>query len=126
VIGAAPFLPPIDEWQSGLLPYPLLLASQVLILGVMTTVCLQFSRGRGYVVRPHGFLATPLWIAGWIYAVAMLVRYATLRRDAIPVVFHIVLAGFLLVVARHHRHARSGRTRPNPTNPRNPTNPSNP
>lgn len=106
--GLAPFLPPMDEWQSGLLPYPLLLASQMLILGVLATVCVQFTRGRGYFVRPHPWLATPLWIVGWTYAIGMLVRYALLRRDAIPVVFHIVLASFLLVVADHHRRTRSG------------------
>ena len=49
------------------------------------------------------WLATPLWIVGWIYAIGMVVRYALLRRDLIPVVFHIVLASFLLVVAHHHR-----------------------
>ena len=107
VAGLAPFLPPIDEWQSGLLPYPLLLASQILILGVLATVCAQFSRGSGYFVRHQVWLATPLWIVGWIYAAGMVVRYALLRRDAIPVVFHIVLATFLLVLADHHRRARS-------------------
>ena len=105
VNGLAPFLPPVDEWQSGLLPYPLLLASQIVILGVLATVCVQFSRGKGYVVRPHAWLATPLWIVGWVYAAGMFVRYALLRRDVIPVVFHIVLAGFLLVVAHHHRRS---------------------
>jgi hypothetical protein len=104
----APFLPPMDEWQSGLLPYPLLLASQILILGLLATICMQFSRGSGCFVRHHGWLATPLWIVGWIYLAGMLVRYALLRRDAIPVVFHIVLAAFLLVVADHHRRSRSG------------------
>ena len=64
VSSLAPFLPPMDEWQSGLLPYPLLLASQLLIIGVLATVCVQFSRGRGYFVRHHMWLATPLWIAG--------------------------------------------------------------
>lgn len=108
VTGAAPFLPPMDEWQSGLLPYPLLLASQILILGLLATVCMQFSRGSGYFVHRRGWLATPLWIVGWIYLVGMIVRYALLRRDAIPVVFHIVLAAFLLVVAQHHRSSRSG------------------
>jgi hypothetical protein len=103
VAGIASFLPPMDEWQSGLLPYPLLLASQIVILLVLSTVCVQFSRGKGYFVRPQPWLATPLWILGWIYAVGMIVRYALLRRDAIPVVFHIVLASFLLVVASHHR-----------------------
>lgn len=107
VAGIAPFLPPLDEWQSGLLPYPVLLASQILILALLITVCVQFSRGRGYFVRRHRWLATPLWIVGWIYAIGMVVRYALLRRDGIPVVFHIVLASFLLVVAHHHRQSRS-------------------
>jgi uncharacterized protein len=103
VEGLAPFLPPMDDWQSGLLPYPMLLASQVLILWLFGAVCVQFSRGSGYFFVKHSWLATPLWIAGWIYAGGMLGRYAILRRDAIPVVFHIVLASFLLVVAWHHR-----------------------
>jgi hypothetical protein len=108
VSGLAPFLPPMDDWQSGLLPYPLLLASQVLIFGVLATVCVQFSHGNGYFVRPHKWLGTPLWILGWIYAVGMIVRYGLLRRDLIPVVFHVVLASFLLLVARHQRGLRSG------------------
>ncbi len=106
VAGLAPFLPPMDDWQSGLLPYPVLLASQILILGVLSAVCVQFTRGRGYFVRHHGWLATPLWIVGWIYAVGMVVRYALLRKDVIPVAFHFVLASFLLAVAHHHRARR--------------------
>jgi hypothetical protein len=108
VMGQAPFLPPMDEWQSGLLPYPLLLGSQIVILALFMTVCVQFSRGTGYFVRPRKWLAAPLWMIGWGYAVGMVVRYALLRRDLIPVFFHIVLASFLLVVAHHHRRLRSG------------------
>ena len=108
VAGVAPFLPPMDEWQSGLLPYPLLLASQILILAVLGAVCLQFTRGTGYFVKRRTWLGTSLWIAGWLYALAMIVRYVVLRRDAIPVVFHVVLASFLLVLAYHHRRLRSG------------------
>jgi hypothetical protein len=74
-------------------------------------VCLQFSRGEGYFVQPRRWLATPLWAVGWIYAVGMVVRYAALRRDLIPVVFHMVLAGFLLTVAQYHRSRWSGRRR---------------
>lgn len=103
VAGVAPFLPPMDEWQSGLLPYPLLLASQIVILAILATVCVQFSRHRGFFVRRNAWLATPLWIVGWIYAIGMVGRYALLRRDIIPVIFHIVLAGFLLIVAQYHR-----------------------
>ena len=103
VVGVAPFLPPMDEWQSGLLPYPLLLGSQVVILAVFGAICVQVSRGRGYFVRPHRWLATPVWAFGWIYAGAMVVRYALLRTDVIPVVFHIVLASFLIVLGRRQR-----------------------
>jgi hypothetical protein len=106
--GLAPFLPPMDDWQSGLLPYPLLLASQIVILGLLAMVCVQFSRGKGYLVRRRPWLATPLWTIGWIYALGMVVRYSLLRRDAIPVLFHLVLASFLLLVAHHHRSERSG------------------
>jgi hypothetical protein len=101
--GMAPFLPPMDAWQSGLLPYPVLLASQLVILGVFGFVCVQFSRGRGYFVEPRRWLATPLWIVGWVYGVSMVVRYAVLRTDIIPVVFHFVVAAFLLTVAHVHR-----------------------
>jgi hypothetical protein len=114
-IGIAPVLPPMEQWQSGLLPYPALVAAQAAILAVLGTVCLQFSRGRGYFVRRRGWLGTPLWIAGWVYALSMAVRYAvwmTVRPDQrwtgdlIPVAFHIVLASFLLVVSDYHRQRR--------------------
>ena len=111
-IGIAPFLPPMDQWQSGLLPYPALVSAQVAILAVLGTVSIQFSRGRGYFVRRRRWLGTPLWIVGWMYACSMVVRYAvwmTMRPDQrwtgdlIPVAFHIVLASFLLVLSDHHR-----------------------
>jgi uncharacterized protein len=107
VAGMAPLLPPMDEWQSGLLPYPMLFASQIVVLAILALVCVQFTRGEGYFVGRHAWLSMPLWIVGWIYALGMVVRYVLLRRDAIPVTFHIVLASFLLVVANHHRRARS-------------------
>ena len=104
--GLAPLLPPMDDWQSGLLPYPLLLASQIAILGLLGVVCAQFSRGQGFFVRRREWMATPLWTVGWIYALGTILRYGLLRRDVIPVVFHIVLASFLLLVAHHHRSQR--------------------
>ena len=111
-VDAAPFLPPMEQWQSGLLPYPVLLASQLLLIAGLGTICRQFSRGVGYFVEPRPWLGTPLWIAGLIYAGAMVVRYVVWMTihpeerwtgDLIPVVFHIVLASFLLVVADRHR-----------------------
>jgi uncharacterized protein len=115
VLEVAPWLPPMDEWQSGLLPYPVLLFTQVIILVVLATVSAQFSRRRGYLVRHNRRLGGALWVAGWVYACSMVVRYVvtmSLRPekrwtgDLIPIVFHLVLASFLLTVAGHHR--RSG------------------
>ena len=111
-LDAAPFLPPMDEWQSGLLPYPVLLAAQCVLLTGLGTICVQFSRGRGYFVRARNWLGTPLWVAGWIYAASMAARYAVWMAirpeerwtgDLIPIVFHVVLASFLIIVADHHR-----------------------
>jgi uncharacterized protein len=110
--GRASLLPPMEQWESGLLPYRVLLISQIAILVVFSAICVQFTRGRGYFVRPRKWLATPLWILGWIYSSAMVLRYAVWMMirpdqrwtgDLIPVIFHLVLAGFLLTVARHHR-----------------------
>jgi hypothetical protein len=110
----APFLPPMQSWYSGLLSYKPLLASQVVIIVVFTRVCLDLSRGAGFFARPRWALAGPLWVFGWVYAAAMVTRYVITmallpeRRwigGTIPIVFHFVLAAFLLVLADHHRRA---------------------
>lgn len=46
------FLPPMEEWFSGLIPYAALLFVQFLILGVLAIVCLQFYRNEGRDARP--------------------------------------------------------------------------
>src|SRR5436309_7806663 len=49
------FLPPSPEWYSGLLPYPLLLPAQLVILIWMTRVntSIMFRRGFFTAPRPH-------------------------------------------------------------------------
>jgi hypothetical protein len=46
------WLPPMDQWQSGLLRYPVLVPGQVLVLSVMLWICADFSRGQGRFVQP--------------------------------------------------------------------------
>lgn len=111
VLGWAPFLPPMEEWFSGALAYPPLLASQVVILILYTKICLDFTRGRGYFVMPRRRLGVGLLWFGSIYLTAMILRYV-LRMSlypgerwlggAIPIVFHWVLAAFLLTVGQYH------------------------
>ncbi len=45
------WLPLMEAWMSGLLGYPYLLLSQVVIIVVYAKVCIDFSRGRGWAER---------------------------------------------------------------------------
>src|SRR5687768_14355962 len=47
------WLPPSEEWASGAIPYPTLLASQVLIILFMAAICWQFTIGRGFFFRAN-------------------------------------------------------------------------
>jgi hypothetical protein len=40
-----PFLPPMEEWFSGLLPYPGLLTTQILIIALYGQICLDYRTG---------------------------------------------------------------------------------
>ena len=112
-IGHGAFLPPWEEWFSGLVPYPQLLASQILIILGYGAVCLDFIRQRGYFVRPRRMWGTVLLTVGSVYFAVMVIRYVIRMflypperwiGGSIPIVFHWVLAGFILVLgAYHHR-----------------------
>jgi hypothetical protein len=104
-------LPPMPEWYSGLLSYPWLLSSQIVIIILYGKVCLDFTRGAGFFVRPHLRAGACLLIFGTLYVASMLVRYTLTmalypeRRwtgGSIPVVFHLVLAAFILLVGRDY------------------------
>jgi hypothetical protein len=96
------WLPPMEPWHSGLMPYPVLLASQILIIALLTWICVDFTRGRGFFVRRRRFFAVHwLWF-GWIYLGAMLARFF-IQGPTIPVFFHWVLAAFVILVGLWHR-----------------------
>ena len=102
------WLPPMEQWYSGLMPYEYLLPSQVLIILLMAKICVDFTRGRGFFVQPRRFFATGwLWF-GWLYLAVMVARYPvqkTLDPDGaiIPIFFHWVLASFVILVGLWHR-----------------------
>jgi hypothetical protein len=111
------FLPPMKEWQSGLLPYPLLLISQLLIIILFGKVAVDFTRQNGYFAYPNARLGRGLLLFGKIYLVAMIARYIirmSLYPDqrwfggTIPIFFHWVLASFILLVGTYHRHQTTG------------------
>ena len=97
------FLPPMEAWYSGLMPYEVLLPSQIMIIGVMAKISLDFTRGRGFFFEKNRFFATSwLWF-GCVYLAAMIARAVFLWDHPIPIVFHWVLAAFVITVGLSHR-----------------------
>jgi hypothetical protein len=104
-------LPPMAAWQSGLMDYPWLLGSHLVIVLVYGKICLDFSRGRGIAVVPRRRLAQGLLVFGGLCLLAMVTRYAVRMAlysqerwtgGSIPTLFHWLLAGFLLVLGTYH------------------------
>src|SRR5215471_10586406 len=108
------FLAPMEDWMSGLLPYPELLTSQILIILLYGKICLDFARGHGYFVTPRRRLGINLLKFGWLYLAVMIIRYVIRMTlypherwtgGSIPIFFHWVLASFLLVLGHYHWRA---------------------
>ena len=106
------FLPPMQEWYSGLLTYEYLLPAQLAIIALMTKICLDFTRGRGFFVEPRRFFAVYWLYFGYLYLAVMIARYPiqmALHPEArwlggtIPIFFHWVLAAFVIGVGLYHR-----------------------
>jgi uncharacterized protein len=103
-----PFLPPFEAWHSGALAYHWLLASQIMIIVVMSWTCAGFASGRILARRKLGVWLLAL---GGIYFAVMIFRLIagiTFATDHIwlgahiPAFFHIVLASFVLLVGYFH------------------------
>lgn len=117
------FLPPMEEWFSGLLPYPELLTAQILIVLLYGKICLDFARGYGYFVTPRPRLGINLLKFGWLYLGVMIIRYVIRMGlypherwtgGSIPIFFHWVLASFLLVLGQYHWRSTAPAKVPSP------------
>ena len=101
-------LPSFDTWQSGAVPYPLLVVFQITILIGCGRVVWSFLSG---TVVPSGKKGRFLLIVGWTYFIVMGLRLLiglTVAPDhfwfvaIVPTIFHLVLACFLLVSGSFH------------------------
>jgi len=106
---APAWLPEMQAWYSGLLPYYLLLPAQIVLLMIMSVVAWnrRVRSGRFSAARPR--TAATLRVLALLYFAFMAARLGLnvigngvefWRAGAIPVAFHWVLALFLLVSAR--------------------------
>ena len=101
-VWAPKFLPPMQAWYSGLMPYPFLLPTQIGILVVFCKIINDLFREDGFWFHRKRRLGVGLFVFGVIYFLAMIVRFY-LQGISIPVVFHWVLASFFLTLGWYHK-----------------------
>jgi len=101
VLFSPEFLPPMEAWYSGLLPYPILLPIQIAILALQARISLDLYRGRGRFAVPHPRFGMALRWFSYVYFAAMVLRYV-IFGTSIPVFFHWVVAAYLYVWSRFH------------------------
>lgn len=110
-VAGVEWLPPMEHWYSGLLPYPILLPLQILIIALMFWIVRDFARGHGYFVRPNPRAGRIIRALSILYFASMVLRYVLtmwwhpeLRwlTGTIPIWFHMVLASFLFTYSHYH------------------------
>lgn len=116
VVAAPRWLPPMEGWQSGLLPYPVLLAAQLAIIAAQVGVVAAVARGGDALanggllgLEPSGqarllVVLAAAYATGMAYRARRRLRFERPRwwsRGTIPIVFHFVLATFLAAWGVH-------------------------
>ncbi|HIA54303.1 MAG TPA: CocE/NonD family hydrolase [Candidatus Melainabacteria bacterium] len=102
------FLPPMEDWMSGAISYPLLLSLQFCIIALMLKICIDLHRKVGFFARPNVVLGKFLLEGGKFYLFTMILRFVLRMAlypherwfgGSLPIAFHCVLALFVLVWA---------------------------
>ena len=113
---APSWLPPMSEWYSGLLPYPLLLPTQIVILVLQAWISPDLWRGTGRFAERWPRFGVGLRWFSFVYFAVMVLRYVLTmalvpeRRwfvGTIPIFFHYVLAAYLFTWSRFHESKAS-------------------
>lgn len=101
----------MQEWYSGIIPYPILLPIQVGMLLLMVKINTDLTLRRGWFAAPNRWLGHPVQWFSYVYFSSMILRYVVVmilypeRRwfgGTIPIFFHMVLAGYLYSLSRYH------------------------
>lgn len=96
------WLPPM--WQWNLIPYPILLPIQLVLIIAMAWIDMAFTSASGIARSENVAAGHFLLVFSLVYALAMAIRYGVRMRrrpdqrwfgGTIPIVFHFVLASYL-------------------------------
>src|SRR4030095_1179950 len=124
--GIGGFLPPMQVWYSGLIPYPLLLQLQLVLIWLLGKICKNFTHGQGWLVEPDRQLGRGLLVFGIIYGLVMIARYVICMAlmpeqrwlgGTIPIFFHLILASFACLLGRYHYSEATGHRHSDPCPP---------
>ena len=102
------WLPPFSAWQSGALPYLVLLATQLVIAAVMAAAAAGVTSGRTRPSRSTGLvLAAVAVLYGTVMGGRLILGFTVFRGhwwlDApLPTVFHLGLTTFIAVYGHYH------------------------
>jgi hypothetical protein len=114
------WLPSMEQWFSGLVPYRILLPVQIVVLLGMIKIPADVWRGEGLFGSPRPRWSRRLIGCSALYADAMIGRYVVtmmLRPEmrwlggTIPIFFHFVLAGFVFTLGAHYRRGNFRRAK---------------
>jgi len=103
-----PLLPRFESWHSGLLPYPVLVLSQVAIILWLSRTAWMFTT---VAIAPRFKLGVVMMALGGVYFAGMVIRLllgATVLRNErwfaspLPTVFHLVLSAYLVLYGHFH------------------------
>ena len=109
------WIPAFEDWQGSALPYPMLLAGQFCIVGMMAFL---LHRVRNRSISPRNWKHRLCFAVGGVYFALMgfrLVAGLTVLGESIwfarplPAFFHLVLAGFILLLGFHILRMRRNR-----------------
>ncbi len=106
------WLPAMQHWYSGLMPYRYLLPAQLVLLALMVLIANDVYRMEGFFAdNGWGAFSAPLRIGAAAYFVGMVVRYVLTMalkperrwfKRTIPIWFHMVLATALWTFGSYH------------------------
>lgn len=103
-----PLLPPFQAWQSGTVPYGILVVAQSIIILVLGIIIVRIFRG---LSKPKRNVGIALLALGAVYMLGAAFRliagmsflsHLTFFHAPLPSVFHMVLAGIVLTLGDFH------------------------